>query len=130
MDLYVFGIVVALIVAVALIVNNIIEYKKRAISIQSKVINKDKNGSHFQDYLDNLPMAKQQAINIYNQQLAECTKNKLTQEQAEAVLKPLLDKIKLLESIEKYEPLARAGAMIADTGVNAVQKVLKDIGSV
>src|SRR5579864_8381460 len=117
------ALVLGILLIFAYVIHTYFEYKKKTITIQSNAAGqKNKRDSHFSDWIDNVPFAKQQAIAVYNQQYDECIKQKMPKEQAEKVLKPLMDKIKLLESVEKYEPVVRVGAAIADKTTKLINK--------
>ena len=49
--------------------------------------------------------------------------------QAEKILKPLWDKIQLMQTLQKVpDPLLRAGAGLADKGVAKINKILDNFG--
>lgn len=71
-----------------------------------------------------------QAVATYNAQYDECVKQKISKEDAEAILKPLADKIKQIEGQATWEPVYRIGARIGDKLAKSVEKAIGDIGEI
>lgn len=95
--------------------------KIRSVQQQVQQRGNQKRTKTLQDWLDDLPMAYQQAQAVYQETLNRCNAQKLTPEQTREVLKPIVDRLHFLETIDKYKPLVQVGATIGD-------QVLKNIG--
>lgn len=88
---------------------------------QQEIAQKTKGGSgKFEGWIDNAPFALDQLQILYNEQKEAGA----TDEQ----LKPLLERIKLLNTVVKYEPLARVGARFGDMGVKMLEGWMKKGG--
>lgn len=112
------------------IVGKVIDLKKKAATIQATTGLKKNGGMpSLVDGLDQLPFVLEQTKAIYNQQYDECIAQKLPKEQAEKILKPLADKIKMMETLTHpvYGTAIKVGASIADKGIKAVGKALDGI---
>jgi hypothetical protein len=131
MDIYTAGIIIVSVVAAAWVASAYFDYRKKALSYESQTVSNKKKGS-FESQLDNLDMAKKQAVAIYNEQAAICSQKfkegKMTEKDGQEILKPFKEKIEWLEKIEKYEPLARVGAKTGDKIVSAINKAVDGIG--
>jgi len=121
------GIIVLVILCGTWIVGRIFDYKKKSLTIPMN--NGGKKGKSFSDMLDNLPQALKYANQIYDEQLKICNEKGMTEEQMIPILKPLKDRIDFLRTVEKYEPIARVGADIADVGAASVKKIVKELGN-
>ena len=129
MDLITGGVIVAVLAAGAFTASAFFDYKKKTLTLAASNGKAKPKQSSFSDYIDGLPFALQQSINIYNEQLAICQKNGVAEDVALKSLKPLKDKIDLMQTLTKVpEPLLRLGANIADKGAKSLEKAVGDFG--
>lgn len=140
MDLFTLIVIGLLSVCVTAIILKLLDVQKKKVGMQAQVqqqIERKKGEtSHFQDQLAMLPQAKSYLVDMYNAQFTELEKQfkatgHPTKEEAEKILKPLADKIKLIELATEHPigaPLARVGAALGDKGVNIVMKYMNNFG--
>ena len=121
------GILVVILVFIAYMYSKSLDYLKKRMTLTSSNPASKRKNTPLQDYVDNIPFALNQTKQIYNDQYDRCIQEKMPKEQAEKVLKPLMDKIKLLESLQKYEPLVRIGAGIGDKAKDVIEKTIEAI---
>lgn len=126
-----FIVLVVILVFVFLMVRKVIEYRiERADQQQSEVQEqKDNKGNKFQNYIDNVPFALQQLQKLYEEQYNALPKE-MNDDDKKKTLKPIADRINLLQKVQDYEPLARVGADIADKGVKVINKWMDKLGKV
>jgi hypothetical protein len=114
---------------VTLIILKILDVFKMQVKTAQQVGLAPKRASktQLQDYMESLPMALDQAIKLYDEQVAVCNANQYPPEIAEKVLKPLRERIELLQNIKKYEVIAKPAAQIGDKLLNKMGKLVDDI---
>lgn len=108
----------------AFVIHKVFEYKqKKLVSIQKQDTLKNKKDSSFEAQLDSLPQAIAQAEALYAEQLkiAQNTEG-MTPERITAIMKPLKERLDLLHGIDKFQPVVRVGAKIADNVVKELEK--------
>lgn len=124
MQLYTFLLGVVAIIVSGGIILALIDLRKTAVRRMAQqsgsFMQKKASKTQFQDYLEQLEPALDQAIKLYDEQVAVCNSEKWPPEQAEKVLKPLKDRIDLLQKVKKYEVIVKPAAKIGDTLTNKI----------
>jgi hypothetical protein len=120
-------------------ISRYIDYKKKQLSVETVSAKKGTQSKKLVDWVDDIPMALDQAQQLYDEQLATANAQygkkvqdgSITVEQAQkevtAIMKPLKERIDFLNTAKKYEPLVRVGAHVGDKVIKTIEKSFDEL---
>lgn len=128
MDLYTLALAVVVLAFIAYVLERAVHLAEKNMQLRQQQQGKKDKNSSFQEMVDNIPFALEQTRKMYNETMETCEKQGLSLEDAKKALDPIEKRIKLLETLQTWEPAVRVGANIADKGAKALNKIIDNIG--